>query len=275
MTDPTDPPAGARFTRLVEIMARLREPGGCPWDREQTFDTIKPYTLEETYEVLDAIERRDWRGLCEELGDLMLQAVFYARMAEEEGRFTIADSLEAINEKLIRRHPHVFGDGDAKTAQQVLKRWDEIKAAEKAGRGETPKGLLDGVPRGQPSLAEAAQISRKAAQAGFDWENLGQVIEKVREEIAELEEARAGQSKEEIEGELGDLLFTIVNVARFLDVDPEQALRRMNLKFRERFGYVERALVDKGSTLEQSKAEHGIAEMEALWQRAKTEGRES
>lgn len=275
MSDPTDPAAGARFTRLVEIMARLREPGGCPWDREQTFDTIKPYTLEETYEVLDAIERRDWRGLCEELGDLMLQAVFYAQMAEEEGRFTINDSLDAINEKLVRRHPHVFGDGDAKTSQQVLKRWDEIKAEEKAGRGETPKGLLDGVPRNQPSLAEAAQISRKAARAGFDWENLGQVMEKVREEIAELEQAQAGQSRDEIEGELGDLLFTIVNVARFLDVDPEQALRRMNLKFRDRFGYVERALVEKGSTLEQSKAEHGIEEMEALWQRAKKEIRQS
>ncbi len=190
MSDPTDPAAGARFTRLVEIMARLREPGGCPWDREQTFDTIKPYTLEETYEVLDAIERRDWRGLCEELGDLMLQAVFYAQMAEEEGRFTINDSLDAINEKLVRRHPHVFGDGDAKTAQQVLKRWDEIKAEEKAGRGETPKGLLDGVPRNQPALVEAAQISRKAARAGFDWENLDQVMEKVREEIAELEQAQ-------------------------------------------------------------------------------------
>jgi MazG family protein len=271
MTELTGPAAGDRFTRLVDIMARLRAPGGCPWDREQTFDTIRPYTLEETYEVLDAIERRDWRGLCEELGDLLLQAVFYARMAEEEGRFTIADSLEAINEKLIRRHPHVFGDGDARTAEQVLKRWDEIKAAEKAGRGEHVKGLLDGVPRGQPALAEAAQISRKAARAGFDWENLGQVMEKVREELREIEEARGSESRDEIEGEVGDLLFTIVNVARFLEVDPEQALRRTNLKFRSRFGFVERKLAERGRTLEQSKTEHGIEEMESLWTQAKRE----
>lgn len=271
MTESTEPAAGDRFTRLVEIMARLRAPDGCPWDREQTFDTIKAYTLEETYEVLDAIERRDWRGLCEELGDLLLQAVFYARMAQEEGRFNIADSLDAINEKLVRRHPHVFGDGDAKTAEQVLKRWDEIKREEKASRGDKPAGLLDGVPRGQPSLAEAAQISRKAARAGFDWENLAQVMEKLREELQEIEEARERESREAIEGEIGDLLFTIVNVARFLDVDPEQALRRTNLKFRSRFGFVESKLAERGRTLEQSKSEHGIEEMESLWRQAKQE----
>lgn len=275
MTTSTDNAAGARFLRLVEIMARLRAPGGCPWDREQTFDTIKPYTLEETYEVLDAIDRRDWRGLCEELGDLMLQAVFYAQMASEEGRFTIADALDAINEKLVRRHPHVFGSGDAKTPEQVLKRWDQIKAEEKAAREETPKGLLDGVPRGQPALAEAAQISRKAARAGFDWDDLGQVMEKVREEIQEIEQARAAESREKVEGEVGDLLFTIVNVARFLEVDPEQALRRANLKFRERFGRVERSLAERGRTFEQSRAEHGISEMEALWQQAKEEETQS
>lgn len=252
-------------------MARLRAPGGCPWDREQTFDTIKQYTLEETYEVLDAIDRRDWRGLCEELGDLMLQAVFYAQMAAEEGRFTIADALDAINEKLVRRHPHVFGSGDAKTPEQVLKRWDQIKAEEKAARGDTPEGLLDGVPRGQPALAEAAQISRKAARAGFDWDDLGQVMEKVREEILEIEQARRGESRQNVEGEVGDLLFTIVNVARFLEVDPEQALRRTNLKFRERFGRVERSLAERGRTFEQSREEHGISEMEALWQQAKEE----
>lgn len=271
MPELSDPAAGPRFARLVEIMARLRAPDGCPWDREQTFDTIKPYTLEETYEVLDAIERRDWRGLCEELGDLMLQAVFYARMAEEEGRFTISDSLDAINEKLVRRHPHVFADGDAKTPEQVLKRWDQIKAEEKADRGETPKGVLDGVPRAQPALAEAAQISRKAARAGFDWENLHQVLEKVREELDEIEQARRASDREQIEGEIGDLLFTIVNVARFLEVDPEQALRRTNFKFRERFGFVESSLRAQGRTFEQSRAEHGIAEMESLWQQAKRE----
>jgi MazG family protein len=275
MTTSTDNAAGARFLRLVEIMARLRAPGGCPWDREQTFDTIKPYTLEETYEVLDAIDRRDWRGLCEELGDLMLQAVFYAQMAAEEGKFTIADALDAINEKLVRRHPHVFGSGDAKTPEQVLKRWDQIKAEEKAAREESPKGLLDGVPRGQPALAEAAQISRKAARAGFDWDDLGQVMEKVREEIQEIEQARRGESREKVEGEVGDLLFTIVNVARFLDVDPEQALRRTNLKFRERFGKVEQSLAERGRTFEQSRAEHGISEMEELWRQAKEEEKHS
>ncbi len=269
MTTSSDNAAGGHFLRLVEIMARLRAPGGCPWDREQTFDTIKPYTLEETYEVLDAIDRRDWRGLCEELGDLMLQAVFYAQMASEEGKFTIADALEAINEKLVRRHPHVFGEGDAKTPEQVLKRWDEIKAEEKAARREAPKGLLDGVPRGQPALAEAAQISRKAARVGFDWDDLGQVMAKVREELGEIEEAREAGSREKVEGEVGDLLFTVVNVARFLGADPEQALRRTNQKFRERFGRVERSLAERGRTFEQSRAEHGIAEMEALWAQAK------
>ena len=273
MSEPTDPAPGPRFARLVEIMARLRAPGGCPWDREQTFDSIKPYTLEETYEVLDAIDRRDWRGLCEELGDLILQAVFYARMAEEEGKFTIADALEAINEKLIRRHPHVFADGDARTPEQVLKRWDQIKAEEKAVRGGSPQGLLDGVPRAQPALAEAAQISRKAARAGFDWDNLAQVVAKVREELDEIERARRAGDSEQVEGEIGDLLFTIVNVARFLGVDPEQALRRTNLKFRQRFAFVESGLAAQGRTFEQSRAEHGIAEMESLWQRAKKEER--
>ncbi len=246
-------------------MARLRAPDGCPWDREQTYDTIKPYTLEETYEVMDAIDRRDFRGLAEELGDFMLQAVFYAQIASEEGRFTIEDSLAAINEKLVRRHPHVFSDGDAKTPDQVLKRWNEIKAEEKADRGEAVKGLLDGVLKSQPALLEASHISRKAAGVGFDWPSLDQVIEKVHEEIAELKEAREGADQAEVEGEVGDLLFTIVNVARFLKVDPEQALRKTNAKFRRRFAHVERALAGRGSTFEQS----NIDEMEALWQEAK------
>ncbi|MBI4889313.1 MAG: nucleoside triphosphate pyrophosphohydrolase [Acidobacteria bacterium] len=265
MDEASSPSAGARFQRLVEIMARLRAPDGCPWDREQTYDTIKPYTLEETYEVLDAIDRRDFRGLAEELGDLMLQAVFYAQIASEEGRFTIEDSLAAINEKLVRRHPHVFSDGDAKTPDQVLKRWNEIKAEEKKDRGEQPKGLLDGVLKNQPALMEASHISRKAAGAGFDWPSLEQVMEKVHEEIAELKEAREGAGQKEVEGEIGDLLFTIVNVARFLKVDPEQALRTTNAKFRSRFAHVERALASRGSTFEQS----NIEEMETLWQEAK------
>lgn len=246
-------------------MAKLRAPGGCPWDREQTFDSIKPYTVEETYEVLDAIDNRDWRGLCEELGDFLLQAVFYAQMASEEGHFEIADSLNAICEKLIRRHPHVFADGNADTADAVKVRWDQIKADEKIKRGEKPKGLLDGIPRAMPSLVEAQQISSKAAGAGFDWENIHQVADKVREELIELEEAREMAQAEEVEGEIGDLLFTIVNLARFLKVDPEQALRKTNAKFRRRFTHVENGLAAQGKTFAQST----LQEMEDLWQQAK------
>ena len=181
---------GERFERLVGILARLRAPGGCPWDREQNFDTIKPYLLEETYEVFDAIDQRDWPGLAEELGDLMLQAVFFAQMATEEGKFGIDDSLDAISEKLIRRHPHVFGDGTAKTSDDVKRRWDEIKADEKKEKGQPQLGRLDSVPRKLPALVEAQQISSKAAGIGFDWENPGQVLEKLDEELRELEQAR-------------------------------------------------------------------------------------
>jgi MazG family protein len=257
--------AGERFERLVAIMAQLRAEGGCPWDREQTFDTIKPYTLEETYEVLDAIDRRDWPGLAEELGDFLLQAVFYAQMAQEAGHFDITDSLDAINEKLIRRHPHIFGDGDARTSDAVKQRWDEIKKEEKAQKGERAKGLLDGVLSSQPALMEAGQISAKAAGAGFEWPDVEAVLEKVQEELREIQEARAGASQAEIEGEIGDLLFTIVNVARWLKVDPEQALRRTNAKFRGRFSHVEEKLRERGRTPRES----NIEEMEALWQEAK------
>ena len=252
---------GDGFTRLVEIMARLRAPGGCPWDREQSFDTIKPYLLEETYEVLDAIDARDWDGLAEELGDLMLQSVFFAQMASEENRFTIADSLEAINSKLVRRHPHVFGAGDAKTSDDVLRRWDEIKEKEKP----RPKGLLAGVPRSLPALVEADKIARKAAGAGFDWDSISQVFDKMREELDELDQARASADQESIEGELGDLLFVVVNIARFLKVDPEQALRKTNAKFRTRFEHVEQGVETQGKTLKEA----GIEEMERLWQEAK------
>ena len=172
-------------------MAKLRAPGGCPWDREQNFDTIKPYLLEETYEVFDAIDQRDWTGLAEELGDLMLQAVFFAQMASEESKFRIDDSLDAISEKLIRRHPHVFSDGTAKTSDEVLRRWDEIKADEKKGQGKPQLGRLDSVPRKFPALVEAQQISSKAAGVGFDWENPEQVLDKLDEELRELAEARA------------------------------------------------------------------------------------
>lgn len=260
---PHDPSTtGERFERLVGIMARLRAPGGCPWDREQNFDTIKPYLLEETYEVLDAIDQRDWSGLAEELGDLMLQAVFFAEMAAEEGKFRIDDSLDAISEKLIRRHPHVFGDGDAKTPDDVKRRWDEIKADEKKEKGKPPQGRLDSVPRKLPALVEAQQISSKAAAVGFDWENATQVLDKLDEELLELAEARATGTAADLEGEIGDLFFVLVNLARKLKVDPEQALRKTNAKFRKRFAYVESHAALPGATL---------GEMEALWQQAKAQ----
>jgi MazG family protein len=257
-TDPST--TGERFERLVAIMARLRGPDGCPWDREQSFDTIKPYLLEETYEVLEAIDKRDWAALADELGDLLLQAVFFAQMAAEEDKFRIDDSIDAIVQKLIRRHPHVFADGEAKTADDVKRRWDEIKADEKKSKGEPARGLLESVPRNLPALVEAQQIASKAAGVGFDWENAGQVLEKLDEELEELAAAREGGSREELEGEVGDLLFVIVNLARFLKVDPEQALRRTNAKFRKRFAHVEAGAKLPGAT---------IAEMEALWQEAK------
>jgi MazG family protein len=252
-SNPTD-----GFARLVEIMAKLRAPDGCPWDREQTFDSIKPYLLEETYEVLQAIDDRDWKELADELGDLLLQVVFFSQMAAEAGHFDVNDAIEAINSKLIRRHPHVFGDGDAKTSAEVLKKWDEIKATEK----ERPKGLLAGIPRALPALVEGDKIARKAAGAGFDWPNVDQVFDKLREELDELDEARKTGSQEDIEGEIGDLLFVVINIARFMKVDPEQALRKTNTKFRRRFGHVEDGL---GKPLKDATLE----EMEALWQAAK------
>jgi MazG family protein len=256
--------AGEKFQRLIEIMARLRSPEGCPWDREQNFDSIKPYLLEETYEVLDAVDKRDWRALAEELGDVMLEAVFFAQMAAEEKLFGIEDSLDAINEKLVRRHPHVFGSGTAKTPGEVKQRWDEIKAEEKREKKQAPE-LLEPVPRALPALVEATQLTSRAAGVGFDWPSAGQVLEKLDEELKELAEARQGASREKIEGELGDVLFVLVNLARFLAVDPEQALRKTNRKFRERFGYVERKLKEEGK----SPSEATLEEMDALWNEAK------
>jgi len=260
-----DTSAGEKFQQLVDIMARLRGPEGCPWDREQTFDTIKPYTLEETYEVLDAIDRRDWRELAEELGDFMLQAVFYAQMASEQALFRIDDALEAVNEKLVRRHPHVFADETARHPDDVLEIWGKAKAREKAAKGRQNDGLLASVPRSLPALVEAQQISSRAAKVGFDWENPDQVLEKLHEELAEIDDARRAARQGELEGEIGDLLFVVVNLARFFKVDPEQALRRTNAKFRERFAYMERRLAEQGK----SPAEATIGEMEALWQEAK------
>ncbi len=257
--------AAEKFAQLVEIMARLRAPDGCPWDREQTFDTIKPYLLEETYEVMQAIDERDWKELSEELGDILLQVVFFSQMAAEAGHFDVTDAIEAINSKMIRRHPHVFGDGDAKTSKEVLKRWDEIKAVENKSK-DKPKGLLANIPRALPALVEGEHIARKAAGVGFDWENVDQVFDKMREELGELDEARRTGSQEDVEGEIGDLLFVIINIARFLKVDPEQALRKTNSKFRRRFAHVEDGL---GKPLKEAT----VAEMEALWQEAKRAGK--
>jgi tetrapyrrole methylase family protein / MazG family protein len=255
--------AGAKFEQLVEVISRLRAPGGCPWDRKQTFDTIKSYLLEETYEVMDAIDARDWRGLVEELGDLLLQPVFLAEMAAEQGLFTISDSLDAINEKLVRRHPHVFGNAVAETPEDVKQHWDEIKKQEKTAQASSgSESVLDGVPRNLPALVEAEKISQKAASLGFEWPDIGGVVEKLQEEAAELAKAKQSGDQQHIEDEIGDLLFTIVNLARFLKVDPEQALRRTNMRFRKRFAHVERKV--RAASVEIS-----LEQMEELWQEAK------
>ena len=268
MTSSLHPSAGEKFQLLVDLMARLRAPGGCPWDREQSFDTIKPYLLEETYEVMDAIDARDWPELAGELGDLMLQAVFFSQMASEENLFRIEDALDAINQKLIRRHPHVFGSETARTGDDVRKIWSEVKEQERQQNGARKQAasLLDGVPRALPALVEAQQITSRAASAGFDWANADQVLDKLREELDEFDAARRAGSREQLEDELGDLLFTLVNLARFVKVDPEQALRKTNAKFRRRFGYVEEKLAERGTV----PGDSTIDEMESLWQQAKS-----
>jgi nucleoside triphosphate diphosphatase len=267
MTSVLSAGAGEKFQQLVNLMARLRGPGGCPWDREQTFDSIKPYLLEETYEVLDAIDARDWPELTGELGDLMLQAVFFSQMAAEQNLFRVEDALDAINQKLVRRHPHIFGDETARTGDDVRKIWSEVKQQE--SREKNPQaarpGLLDGVPRSLPALVEAQQVTSRAAHAGFDWNNAGEVLDKLREELAEFDSARATGDPAQLEDELGDLLFVLVNLARFVKVDPEQALRKTNAKFRRRFGYVEQKLAERGA----APADSNIEEMESLWQEAK------
>ncbi len=257
--------AGEKFEQLVSIMARLRAPGGCPWDREQTFDTIKPFLLEETYEVMDAIDAKQWPDLAEELGDLLLQVVFFSEMAEEAGHFNIEAPIDAINAKLIRRHPHVFADEVARTEGDVRKLWGEIKAGEKKEKGAAPSGLLDSVPRAVPALVEAQQIASRAAGQGFDWPNIREVLAKLDEERQEFERVMDSGPHDHVEDEIGDLLFVIVNLARFVKVDPEQALRRTNAKFRKRFAHVEQGLAARGKQLKES----SIDEMEELWQEAK------
>jgi len=293
------PTTGERFERAVSIMARLRGPGGCPWDREQTFDSIKPYTLEEAYEVLEAIDNRDWHELTGELGDLLLQVLFYAQMAKEQDTFSIDDVIDRLSAKLIDRHPHVFGDVKAETSSEVLRNWEALKAEEKkkrleAGGGKSannedkPESVLAGVSAAMPALLEAHKLSSRAARVGFDWPNIQGLFEKLREETEELQEelsqfpppgpqppgqgvAGAGRPqisedlRARLEDEVGDLFFVLVNIARYLSLDPESALKKTNRKFKRRFQWMENRLRASGHTLQQASTE----ELESLWQQAK------
>jgi MazG family protein len=293
------PTTGERFERAVAIMARLRAPGGCPWDREQTFDTIKPYTLEETYEVLEAIDHRDWDELSGELGDLLLQVLFYSEMSKEQGTFTIDQVLDKLSAKLVHRHPHVFGDVQAETASEVVRNWETIKAEEKkkrlaAGAGkagsepDAPESVLGGVSSAMPALLEAHKLSSRAAHVGFDWPNVEGLFDKLREETEELREqlqklpapgprpqgrgvAGSGRTqapddlRARMEEEVGDLFFVLVNIARYLSLDPESALKKTNRKFKRRFQWMEQQLRASGRGPEQATME----ELESLWQQAK------
>jgi len=294
---------GERFERAVAIMERLRAPGGCPWDREQTFDSIKPYTLEETYEVLEAIDNRDWEELPGELGDLLLQVLFYSEMGKEQGSFSIDDVLDRLSRKLVDRHPHVFGDATAETSADVKRNWEALKVEERKKRqeqtgaantnadnaaGKTAPSILAGISSSLPSLLEAHKLSSRAAQIGFDWPDMEGLFEKLGEETAELRqqlqefpapgprpEGRgvAGSGRQTIpddlrvrlEEEVGDLFFVLVNMARYLALDPESALRKTNRKFRRRFQWMEQRLHERGSTPENTPME----ELESLWQQAK------
>ena len=290
---------GERFERAVAIMERLRAPGGCPWDREQTFDSIKPYTLEEAYEVLEAIDNRDWDELTGELGDLLLQVLFYAEMAKEQGTFSIDEVLERLSKKLVDRHPHVFGNVKAETSSEVLRNWEVLKAEEKKkrleARGEKAtkaeghsKSALAGVSSGIPALLEAFKLSQRAARVGFDWPEIGGLFEKLQEEARELQEhlrefpqpgprpqgrevagsggQRAGEElQRRLEDEVGDLLFVVVNIARYLSLDPESALKRTNRKFKRRFQWMEGQLRGQEKTPQDA----SMDELENLWQQAK------
>jgi ATP diphosphatase len=289
---------GNRFERAVAIMRRLREPGGCPWDREQTFDSIKPYTLEETYEVLEAVDNRDWKELSGELGDLLLQVLFYSQMAKEDGSFTIDDVLDRLSNKLIRRHPHVFGDVQAETSAEVLRNWEAIKSEEKKKRleeergagngGEQNESVLSGVSKAGPALLEAHKLSARAAHVGFDWPNIEGLFAKLSEETQELREhlrafpapgprpelrgiAGSGRQaipdelRKRLEEEVGDLFFVLVNIARYLSLDSESALKKTNRKFRRRFQWMEDQLRVSGRQPAQASAD----ELESLWQQAK------
>ena len=268
--------AGEWFERLVELQARLRAADGCPWDREQTHATLRTYLVEEAYEVLDAMKSGDDAKFAEEMGDLLLQIVFHSQIAAEQGRFTAADVIREVHEKMVRRHPHVFGEKRARDAAEVLRNWEQIKAQERQGtlerhgKGaakseEKPKSLLDGVPRTLPATMEGLQLTRKASRAGFDWDNAQGVFEKLREECAELRQASETKDAARVEEEMGDLLFAVVNLARFLQVDPEIALKNANAKFARRFREMERISAENG----QAFAEVPRADKEKLWEAAK------
>src|SRR4051794_13877163 len=258
--------AGREFQNLVDIMARLRGPNGCPWDREQTIQSLRGFVLEETYEVLDAIDRADHDALKGEIGDLLFEGVFLAQVEADEGRFTVADSLRAISDKLIRRHPHIFGStaSHVRTAGQVVEQWEQIKAREQKDAGER-RSLLRGVPASLPSLLRAHEIGTRVAAVGFDWANTTDVVDKIEEEVAELRRALDSEGHERAEEEMGDLLFSIANLARKLGIEPESALRQANAKFSKRFETLERAFETQGRSV------HGasLPEMEAEWAKAK------
>jgi XTP/dITP diphosphohydrolase/ATP diphosphatase len=260
---------GEALARAAAIMARLRGPGGCPWDREQTFDTIKRHTLEETYEVFDAIERRDWPELKDELGDLLLQVLFYAQMADDAGYFNLRDVAEGLTAKLVRRHPHVFGDVDAETPDAVLRNWEQIKVQEKEQKPRSGS-LLEEIPRSMPATMEASKLGSKAAKVGFDWQDASGLFAKMDEELAELMVEVEAKHSENVEAEFGDLLFTAMNLARHLNVDPESALWRSNAKFRTRFAAMERE-AGGAEILKQLAPE----ELERMWEQAKSVEKEA
>lgn len=270
-------PAGTDLAPLLAVMAKLRSPDGCPWDRQQTHESLRPYLLEEAYELLDAIDAGDDAAFVDELGDVLLQVVFHATIAAESGRFTMKDVIDGLVAKLIRRHPHVFGDAEAKDAASVARLWEQIKQSEAApGRTDPPgaPSLLDGLAKGLPALMEAEKLQRRAARVGFEWDDIEGAWEKVREELDELKAAASrhhgtdGSRRADIEEELGDVLFALVNVARYVQVDPEQSLRAANAKFRRRFRYIEARAAELGKHLRDMTLE----EMDALWDEAKANG---
>jgi tetrapyrrole methylase family protein / MazG family protein len=250
------------FSDLIELMRRLRGPGGCPWDRKQTLEDLKPFVIEEAYEVVDAIDRGDRDALREEIGDLLLESVFLAQIAEEMGWFDVNDAVTAIYDKLVRRHPHVFGDAEAGTADQVLTNWEKLKNEERKAQDLS---VLSGVPATLPALLKAARLTEKASRVGFDWERIDDVFAKLDEEIAELRAAVDSGRKEEIHDELGDLLFTVANIARKLEIPPEEALQSTNRKFKQRFEVIESTLRKQNRSFEETTLE----EMDAMWNEAK------